>query len=147
MKHRDNNVTYGIQKEFDTYTKFVLEFIVSNILANISAENERRPEVIYMDDLFLEPFYEGIPTNVDKEYVKGRGEIYFIDNEYLAKALKKLNKKDREIILMYYFAGFRSNEIADIVGLSVDVVYNRKSRALKHLKKFILEEMKNAEKS
>ena len=39
------------------------------------------------------------------------------------------------------------NEIADIVGLSVDVVYNRKSRALKHLKKFILEEMKNAEKS
>ena len=86
MKHRDNNVTYGIQKEFDTYTKFVLEFIVSNILANISAENERRPEVIYMDDLFFEPFYEGIPTNVDKEYVKGRGEIYFIDNEYLAKA-------------------------------------------------------------
>ena len=69
----------------------------------------------------------------------GKNRIYLKD-EGLAKALKRLNRKNREIIVLYYFVGLRPEEIADIVELNVDAVYNRKSRSIKRLKKFILED-------
>ena len=107
MKYRDNNVTYGIQKEFDTYTKFVLEFIVSNILAKIQAKNELRPEILYMEELHIEPVYEGIPTNVDKIGVRSGRDTYYLDNEYLANALKRLGRKNREIVLLFFFVSYK----------------------------------------
>lgn len=147
MRFEENNVTYGIQKEFDTYTKIVLKFIVSNILAKIKAKNELRPEILYMEDLYMDPVYETISTDVEKIGVRSGDDTYFLNNEFLAKALKRLNRKNREIVLLYYFAGIKHKEIVDIVGLPVDVVYNRKARSLKQLKRFILEEEKNARES
>lgn len=139
-----NNKIYPIQIEFDTYVKAVLEYVVGTILRDLARGNEHKLSIVYLADLLEEPSCDDFYCDMDATMVRsGKNRIYLKD-EGLAKALKRLNRKNREIIVLYYFVGLRPEEIADIVELNVDAVYNRKSRSIKRLKKFILED-RNAE--
>ncbi|MCX7831864.1 MAG: RNA polymerase sigma factor [Actinobacteria bacterium] len=56
----------------------------------------------------------------------------------IEKGLNKLREDEREIILLYFFDGLKNEEIAEILGISVENVKVKKHRALKKLR----EEMK-----
>jgi RNA polymerase sigma factor (sigma-70 family) len=49
--------------------------------------------------------------------------------------LDRLETKERLVVELYYLEGMREREISELVGLTIDAVSARKSRALKKLKK------------
>lgn len=51
--------------------------------------------------------------------------------ELVAAALRRLSADDRQVLLLTLVSGLKPREIARALGLSVDVVRTRKSRALK----------------
>ncbi len=61
------------------------------------------------------------------------------NDEYidLRNAMKKLKPDYRAAIYMYYYEGFRTEEIAEYLGISVTAVTTRLQRAREKLKKFL----------
>ncbi len=132
---------YGIQKEFDCFTKRTLKYIAMSILRRLKRMEGHRPEVTFFDDLGYEPLYEEDTFKKAEEKYEKIGEYEVpLGNESLIKALKKLKDKDKGVIILYYFSGLSPDEIAENLGLSKDQVYNHKSKSLKRLKKYILED-------
>ena len=65
--------------------------------------------------------------------------IPFEDNKELglAQAISELAPKYRAVIHLFYFEGYSSKEIAEILGLTVSVVTTRLSRAREKLRKLM----------
>lgn len=61
----------------------------------------------------------------------------------LLKLLGMLGKNDRIALHMYYYEGWKAEEIAQILGISVNAVNSRLSRGRKRLKKLLTEERKD----
>lgn len=61
------------------------------------------------------------------------------DGEIL-RLLGKVSKKDRIALHMYYYEGYKTEEIAKILGISTNAVLSRLSRARRRLKKLITDE-------
>lgn len=57
----------------------------------------------------------------------------------IARAIGKLERKDREILLLYYYQELSMKEIARITGRSENAVIQRVNRARNRLKRILLE--------
>ena len=64
-----------------------------------------------------------------------RGRDVFVGDERLIKMLPKLQKRKREILLMYYLLDMTLDEIAKELGIEYETVKSTKSKAIKELKK------------
>lgn len=64
-------------------------------------------------------------------------EENYIDKIILWECLTQLDKQDQQIILLYYWWGYRDTEIGEILGLSQQVINYRRKRALKQIKQYI----------
>ena len=58
-----------------------------------------------------------------------------VDNEQLATALSKLPKLRREVLLLYYFVGYRDEAIGRLYGRCRSTINSRRNIALKQLRK------------
>ncbi|WP_346726578.1 RNA polymerase sigma factor [Bianquea renquensis] len=63
------------------------------------------------------------------------GKEVIVDNERLTKALLKLPKLYREVLLLYYFLGYRDEAIGRLYGRCRSTINHRRSMALKRLRK------------
>jgi RNA polymerase sigma factor (sigma-70 family) len=61
----------------------------------------------------------------------------YIDKIIIWECLNQLDKQDQQIILLYYWWGYRDTEIGEILGLSQQVINYRRNRALKQIKQYI----------
>ncbi len=78
----------------------------------------------------------------ENEFVKHEeisGEI----RQLLLKAINSLTKKQRELIMLFFFHGLSYPEIAAVVGISVQAARNLMYRTLIHLRKSLGEESVN----
>ena len=73
-----------------------------------------------------------------------RGKDVFIGDERLAKLLPKLQKRKREILLMYYLLDMTLEEIANELGIEYETVKSTKSKAIKELRKGAASESEEA---
>ena len=64
-------------------------------------------------------------------------EENYIDKIIIWECLNQLDKQDQQIILLYYWWGYRDTEIGEILGLSQQVINYRRKRALKQIKQYI----------
>lgn len=64
-----------------------------------------------------------------------------IEKQEIMKAILKLSSKLREVILLYYYLGYSSGEIAKITGISESAVRSRLMRAREYLKEFLEKEV------
>ncbi len=64
-------------------------------------------------------------------------EENYIDKIIIWECLNQLDKQDQQIILLYYWWGYRDTEIGEILGLSQQVINYRRNRALKQIKQYI----------
>lgn len=60
------------------------------------------------------------------------------DNENLFHALKKLSSQERLVIDLYYYEGYKTVEIAEVLGCRHNTVRSRLSRARKKLKEELI---------
>ena len=63
------------------------------------------------------------------------GKEVIVDNERLATALSRLPKLRREVLLLYYFVGYRDEAIGRLYGRSRSSINRRRNVALKQLRK------------
>ena len=57
-----------------------------------------------------------------------------IDKIILQENINQLNEQDRQIILLYYWWGYRDSEIGEIMSLSQQLVNYRRNKAIKQLR-------------
>ena len=58
-----------------------------------------------------------------------------VDDEQLAKALSRLPELRREVLLLYYFVGYRDEAIGRLYGRCRSSINRRRNAALKQLRK------------
>ena len=58
-----------------------------------------------------------------------------VDNERLAIALSRLPELRREVLLLYYFVGYRDEAIGKLYGRCRSTINSRRNVALKQLRK------------
>ena len=63
------------------------------------------------------------------------GKEVIVDNERLATALSKLPKLRQEVLLLYYFVGYRDEAIGRLYGRCRSSINRRRNLALKQLRK------------
>jgi len=65
--------------------------------------------------------------------------------EVLPKAMRHLSAKHREVLLLHYWEGFSSEEIAQVIGIKAGTVRSRCHYAKEKLKKALLKEVNHDE--
>ncbi|MCI8597011.1 MAG: sigma-70 family RNA polymerase sigma factor [Lachnospiraceae bacterium] len=63
----------------------------------------------------------------------------FIETDSVSAAIMKLNAKDREILVLYYYQDLSVREIAVVIGKTENAIIQRLNRARKRLKKNLVE--------
>ena len=96
---------------------------------------------ISLDYLMSERYFE--PSVMDSYFEKqdkptvflvlGKGVI--VDDERLATALSKLPELRQEVLLLYYFVGYRDEAISRLYGRCRSTINSRRNVALKQLRK------------
>ena len=127
-----------IEYAFNAFCNIVLCHEAINAWRDLKRKEERE---ISLDYLMSERYFE--PSAMDSYFEKQDkptvflvlGKEIVVDDEQLAMALSKLPKLRREILLLYYFIGYRDEAIGRLYGRCRSTINSRRNVALKQLRK------------
>ena len=127
-----------IEYAFNAFCKIVLRHEVINAWRDLKRKAERE---ISLDYLMSERYFE--PSAMDSYFEKRDkptvflvfGKEVIVDDERLATALSKLPKLRREVLLLYYFVGYRDEAIGRLYRRCRSTINSRRNVALKQLRK------------
>lgn len=127
-----------IEYAFNAFCRIVLRYEAINAWRDLKRKEARE---ISLDYLMSERFFE--PSAMDSYFEKQDkptaflvlGKEVIVDNEQLATALSKLPKLRREVLLLYYFIGYRDEAIGRLYGRCRSTINSRRNVALKQLRK------------
>ncbi|RKJ55236.1 sigma-70 family RNA polymerase sigma factor [bacterium 1XD42-1] len=127
-----------IEYTFHTFCKVVLRHEAINAWRDLKRKAERE---ISLDYLMSERYFE--PSAMDSYFEKqDKPTIFFVlgkkvivDDERLAAALSRLPELRREVLLLYYFVGYRDEAIGRLYGRCRSTINSRRNVALKQLRK------------
>ena len=127
-----------IEYAFNAFCKIVLRYESINAWRDLKRKEAKE---ISLDYLMTERFFE--PSAMDRYFEKQDkptaflvlGKEVIVDNEQLATALSKLPKLRREVLLLYYFVGYRDEAIGRLYGRCRSTINSRRNIALKQLRK------------
>ncbi len=119
--------------KFDSYVKKCCR----NELRNIEKYHKR----ILDREISVPSFIENISGNTKSGLVIHnfivKGHEITINDEVLLMALEMLEPRERELILLVFFMGFKPGDISEELNVKERTVYNRKNKILEKLKKFM----------
>lgn len=127
-----------IEYAFHAFCKIVLRHEAINAWRNLKRKEERE---ISLDYLMSERYFE--PYAMDSYFEKRDkptlflvlGKEVIVDDERLATALSRLPELRREVLLLYYFVGYRDEAIGRLYGRCRSTINHRINVALKQLRK------------
>lgn len=127
-----------IEHSFNGFCKVVLRHETINAWKDLKRKEERE---VSLDDLMAEKYFE--PSAMDSYFEKQDkptvflvlGKEVVVDNEQLAIALSRLPQLRREVLLLYYFLGYRDGVIGSLYGRCRSSINHRRNVALKQLRK------------
>ena len=127
-----------IEYAFNAFCKIVLRYEAINAWRDLKRKEAWE---ISLDYLMSERFFE--PSAMDSYFEKQDkptaffvlGKEVIVDDERLAMALSKLPKLRREVLLLYYFIGYRDEAIGRLYGRCRSTINSRRNVALKQLRK------------
>ena len=128
------HIEYG----FNAFCKVVLCHEAINAWRDLKRKEERE---ISLDYLMSERYFE--PSAMDSYFEKqDKPTVFFVlgkevivDDEQLAMALSRLPELRREVLLLYYFVGYRDETIGKLYGRCRSTINSRRNVALKQLRK------------
>lgn len=123
---------------FSAFCKVVLRHEAINAWRDLKRKDARE---ISLDYLMSERYFE--PSAMDSYFEKQDkltaflvlGREVIVDNEQLATTLLRLPKLRREVLLLYYFVGYRDEAIGRLYGRCRSTINSRRNVALKQLRK------------
>ena len=117
-------------------------------LAEVAKEvGVSKEEIVYALDAIQNPMSLYDPVYSDGEdtlYVmdqisdKKNKEENWVEHLSLSEAMKQLNKRENEIIVLRFFEGKTQMEVAEMIGISQAQVSRLEKNALNVMKKFLL---------
>ena len=127
-----------IEYAFNAFCRIVLRYEAINAWRDLKRKEARE---ISLDYLMSERFFE--PSDMDSYFEKQDkptaflvlGKEVIVDNEQLATALSRLPKLRWEVLLLYYFIGYRDEAIGRLYGRCRSTINSRRNVALKQLRK------------
>ena len=127
-----------IEYAFNAFCKVVLRHEAINAWRDLKRKEERE---ISLDYLMSEKHFE--PSTMDSYFEKQDkptvflvlGKEVVINDERLAKALSRLPQLRQEVLLLYYFVGYRDEAIGRLYGRCRSTINSRRNVALKQLRK------------
>ena len=127
-----------IEYAFHAFCKVVLRHEATNAWRDLKRKEARE---ISLDYLMSERYFE--PSAMDSYFEKQEkptvflvlGKEVIVDDERLATVLSKLSKLRQEVLLLYYFVGYRDEAIGRLYGRCRSSINSRRNVALKQLRK------------
>ena len=127
-----------IEYAFHAFCKVVLRHEAINAWRDLKRKEERE---ISLDYLMSERYFE--PSAMDSYFEKQDkptvflvlGKEVIVDDERLATTLAKLPELRQEVLLLYYFIGYRDEAIGRLYGRCRSTINSRRNVALKQLRK------------
>ena len=127
-----------IEYAFHAFCKVVLRHEAINAWRDLKRKEARE---VSLDYLMSERYFE--PSAMDSYFEKqDKPTIFFVlgkkvivDDERLAAALSRLPKSRQEVLLLYYFIGYRDEAIGRLYGRCRSTINSRRNVALKQLRK------------
>lgn len=127
-----------IEYAFSAFCKVVLRHEAINAWRDLKRKEARE---ISLDYLMAEKYFE--PSAMDSYFEKPEKPTVFlvlekeviVDDERLAIALSKLPVLRREVLLLYYFIGYRDEAIGRLYGRCRSTINSRRNVALRQLRK------------
>lgn len=129
-----------IEHSFDAFCKKAMRFEARNCYKEINRKQQREVSLDYLmeeyrfsskstDDYFIVQPTQNVPTNF---FING--QVITVQNEHLATALLHLPMEKQELILLHYFLGFKTQDIAALQGCTHSTISYRKHRTLQLLR-------------
>ena len=59
----------------------------------------------------------------------------------IQESLNQLSSQDRQILVLYYWWGYRDSDIGKIIGISQQLANYRRNKAIKHFKNIFLNQL------
>ncbi len=127
-----------IEYAFHAFCKIVLRHEAMNAWRDLKRKMARE---ISLDYLMSERYFE--PSVMDSYFEKQDkptvflvlGKEVIVDDERLATTLAKLPELRQEVLLLYYFIGYRDEAIGRLYGRCRSTINSRRNVALKQLRK------------
>ncbi len=127
-----------IEYAFNAFCKIVLRHEAINAWRDLKRKEAREVSLDYlMSERYFEPFV------MDSYFERQEKPTVFlvleteviVDDEQLATALSRLPQLRREVLLLYYFVGYRDEAIGRLYGRCRSSINRRRNVALKQLRK------------
>lgn len=135
MNEFEETVSY----RFAAFCVKVLRISARRCYEEIGRRNEKEMSLSLLcenalDYLITEKKYFGV-----SHHFSVNGYLVEIRDDNIGEAIKQLDKIYQDILLLYYFLGFRNKEISEICDCSLRTVIRRKEQALKLMRKALEE--------
>ena len=123
-----------IQIEFDAFMRRTIRNAVKGFLKKKKQENERREEMLDIDDLadVLES-KDAIPDYL-KNCVKAGNLLLLFDGDYMAEAFSKLKDEQKIAIALHFFLGLDNEKAGEYVNKNPEAFRKCLERAVENLK-------------
>ena len=109
----------------DCVQRYLYRSLKRIIILQITRERKHRQP--FDDDHIIDPGNSIEQTFIDQEF---RSEQVAV----VRRAMEKLTRHQREVVLLRFFNGLSYVQIAEIMELHIDSVYNLSSKAIDHLR-------------
>ncbi len=127
-----------IEYAFHAFCKVVLRHEAINAWRDLKRKEARE---VSLDYLMSERYFE--PSTMDSYFKRQEKSTVFlvlgtevvVDDERLATALSRLPQLRLEVLLLYYFVGYRDETIGRLYGRCRSSINRRRNVALKQLRK------------
>lgn len=127
-----------IEYAFHAFCKIVLRHEAMNAWRDLKRKEARE---VSLDYLMSERYFE--PSTMDSYFKRQEKSTVFlvlgtevvVDDERLATALSRLPQLRLEVLLLYYFVGYRDETIGRLYGRCRSSINRRRNVALKQLRK------------
>ena len=127
-----------IEYAFNAFCKIVLRHEAVGAWRNLKRKEARE---VSLDYLMSERYFE--PSAMDSYFERQEkptvflvsGKEVIVDDERLATVLSRLPQLRREVLLLYYFVGYRDEAIGRLYGRCRSSINRRRNVALKQLRK------------
>jgi len=122
-----------VQMKFDSYVKKCCK----NELRNIEKYNKRiqKREILVANHLIQSKDEYSAEMNIPDFVVKGYEIV--ISDKVLLDALEKLESRERELVLLIFFIGYKPKEVSEELGVVERTIYNRQDKILEKSKKIM----------
>lgn len=119
--------------KFDSFIKTCCK----NELRNIEKHEKRlRAREVLISDFSLIDGKSDVAEIVIPDFIIKGLEIS-IEDSNLLEALQKLTARERELILLIHFTGFKPKDISDKLNVGERTIYNRHNKILVKLRKYM----------